>query len=576
MPWKKLPSCILLLLALAYPVQSKLSSQKDSFQEDLLISPLKDGKLLAHFQFTTLVDAGGLDEKDGRYAHYGLFPKSIGQIIDHHRVQELHLTFTQGRWQYEDWGYPVAQSAGTGVELWAWMKLDDSIESNWRSLTNTLSGLFCASLNFIDGTLTSQPELSFRPEGAKNSYNHDERMREGAEVRYGILPHENVCTENLTPWIKLLPCKSKAGIATLLNAHKLYDTNYHSMAIHIRPVCQDANCTSQSLELVQTVTSVLDPVRESGRRDWSFSSLFGREIQSACPVSDRSAVTVLLPSEQHEYQLTPSYDTIIERTAAQVERPIAVYNLSQHTEPLNLQMTWNEGEFSYPLQTSKPRVYAHKYMTGYGHERGGVTVNIFNNMNESQDISYFDSVPWFLKLYLHTLEVSVLGKDHIDQNDIVQDLYYQPAVDRSRPQVLEMKLRLPPDSVTAVSIEFDKVFLKYTEHRPDANRGFDVGPAVITTLLPAGDDNLASTVLELVTNRDTPTRQNIKVYTEILLASLPTPDFSMPYNVITLTCTVIALFFGSIFNLLIRGFSVTEDEVDEKKHENKDEISNSS
>lgn len=59
--------------------------------------------------------------------------------------------------------------------------------------------------------------------------------------------------------------------------------------------------------------------------------------------------------------------------------------------------------------------------------------------------------------------------------DIVQDLYYQPAIDRSRPQVLEMKLRLPPDSVTAVSIEFDKVFLKYTEHRPDANRGFDVG-----------------------------------------------------------------------------------------------------
>jgi phosphatidylinositol glycan class T len=41
----------------------------------------------------------------------------------------------------------------------------------------------------------------------------------------------------------------------------------------------------------------------------------------------------------------------------------------------------------------------------------------------------------------------------------------------------------------------------------------------------------------------------------------------MPYNVITLTCTVIALFFGSIFNLLIREFKVTEEEVDEKKDE---------
>lgn len=142
-------------------------------------------------------------------------------------MQELHLTFTQGRWQYENWGYPVAQSAGTGVELWAWMKADDrlgsnmskyfrrvfysysvySIELNWRSLTNTLSGLFCASLNFIDDTLTSQPELSFRPEGANNSYYHT--MQDLVELRYGNLPHENVCTENLTPWIKLLPCKSK-------------------------------------------------------------------------------------------------------------------------------------------------------------------------------------------------------------------------------------------------------------------------------------------------------------------------------------------------------------------------------
>jgi hypothetical protein len=30
-------------------------------------------------------------------------------------------------------------------------------------------------------------------------------------LRYGTLPRENVCTENLTPWLKLLPCRSQAG-----------------------------------------------------------------------------------------------------------------------------------------------------------------------------------------------------------------------------------------------------------------------------------------------------------------------------------------------------------------------------
>lgn len=53
---------------------------------------------------------------------YGLYPKAIGEILQSYKVHEMHLTFTQGRWNYEEWGYPPTLSAGTGVELWAWMK----------------------------------------------------------------------------------------------------------------------------------------------------------------------------------------------------------------------------------------------------------------------------------------------------------------------------------------------------------------------------------------------------------------------------------------------------------------------
>lgn len=42
------------------------------------------------------------------------------------------------------------------------------------------------------------------------------------------------------------------------------------------------------------------------------------------------------------------------------------------------------------------------------------------------------------------------------------------------------------------------------------------------------------------------------MHTESILVSLPTPDFSMPYNVICFVCTVIAIGFGSIFNLTTR------------------------
>jgi phosphatidylinositol glycan class T len=76
------------------------------------------------------------------------------------------------------------------------------VDDHWKSLTNTLSGLFCASLNFIDETITTEPRLSFRP-------TNEQVQQKDEQLRYGSLPHENVCTENLTPWIKLLPCKAK-------------------------------------------------------------------------------------------------------------------------------------------------------------------------------------------------------------------------------------------------------------------------------------------------------------------------------------------------------------------------------
>jgi hypothetical protein len=36
-------------------------------------------------------------------------------------------------------------------------------------------------------------------------------------------------------------------------------------------------------------------------------------------------------------------------------------------------------------------------------------------------------------------------------------------------------------------------------------------------------------------------------FADSVLLQCPTPDFSMPYNVITMTCTVLALFFGRSF-----------------------------
>ncbi|KAJ3044984.1 hypothetical protein HDV00_012404 [Rhizophlyctis rosea] len=178
-----------------------------------------------------------------------------------------------------------------------------------------------------------------------------------------------------------------------------------------------------------------------------------------------------------------------------------------------------------------------RYLTGYGQERGGLSIDLQNRNKTPLNITYLESLPWIIKPYIHTLKIESTNGNR--KSDIVKETMFQPAIDRVRPTVLELAMQLPPESVTTISIDFDMAFIRYTEHRPDAERGWDLGSGMVSLVSADG----------VTTER---------MYTETILIRLPTPDFSMPYNVITLTCTLMALFFGSMFNLLMREFHVVE------------------
>jgi len=46
----------------------------------------------------------------------------------------------------------------------------------------------------------------------------------------------------------------------------------------------------------------------------------------------------------------------------------------------------------------------------------------------------------------------------------------------------------------------------------------------------------------------------VQFRTETLIVTMPTPDFSMPYNVICLACTVVALAFGPLHNITTKRY----------------------
>jgi len=85
--------------------------------------------------------------------------------------------------------------------------VNSSVDENWSGLTQALAGQFCASLNFIDSKTTTSPKLSFRREGVASTKGMNSSL-----LRHAALPRELVCTENLTPWKKLLPCDSKVHV----------------------------------------------------------------------------------------------------------------------------------------------------------------------------------------------------------------------------------------------------------------------------------------------------------------------------------------------------------------------------
>lgn len=57
------------------------------------------------------------------------------------------------------------------------------------------------------------------------------------------MPEEAVCTENLTPWTKLLPGRDQSGFGLLLNPLTIYNSLFHSMGALAR-IRLPADCST--------------------------------------------------------------------------------------------------------------------------------------------------------------------------------------------------------------------------------------------------------------------------------------------------------------------------------------------
>jgi phosphatidylinositol glycan class T len=135
--------------------------------------------------------------------------------------------------------------------------------STWNSIANKLSGISCSSVNLLKPNvvwnITSQETIDSLNKGPYVD------ILNGAFIRQGSLPLETVCTENLTPFLKLLPCFNKvsytitvlikkAGLAQLIEPHKFQKSNYLSLVLDIVKKCHTKPCSEYLLEVKQVIT----------------------------------------------------------------------------------------------------------------------------------------------------------------------------------------------------------------------------------------------------------------------------------------------------------------------------------
>lgn len=221
-------------------------------------------------------------------------------------------------------------------------------------------------------------------------------------------------------------------------------------------------------------------------------------------------------------------------------------------EPVSLTTPWFDdwkaaaekasSKSSYKAQ--EDMVSAHRFVTGYGQVSGGFAVQLKNNHPTcGMRVTYHDVIPWFLRVYFHTFRAAAGGSEQKAQ-ELIQSFNFVPAELRGRPNQLRLEVFLPANTTLVFSLQMEKAFLRLSEHPPDANRGFDVASGVATFDLLSGAQEAA------VCGEDPDFSTTL--FTEPLLVPLPTPDFSMPYNVITMTSTVVAFFVGTMLNALLR------------------------
>lgn len=600
--------CIFAQILLLTCISAKLSTA--DFKENLVLKMLPKDYMLSSFNFKLKSDNIIASEKTlFDFKKHNGFSKTIEPLLSQHNVKNLYIKFTKGHWDSQKWGKLPNNgwtSGGSGVEIWAMMEASNKTEaiSNWNILMSELSGTFCSSVNFINSE-----KITFIND-IQSYYDVDlldqiPITNEDNEMFFlrGSLANEAVCTENLSPFLRILPTNGKTGLSSLINGNRLFDSYWNSMSIDINTKCTDeTECyydTDIDINFVVNIPQSLarnkrptpkpvpaeelqcDPSKKLtewecfpmlGKKGYSFflSDIFGTYINDYNRMNQDDVSTVSITGIDDEYWSTGIKLIPKDITDDEDIEKLGILGTKNHLYELKEQQKTDYDIYIGTVDNTKvildksetPPVYVTRSLTGDSQDKGVMRV-AFTNPSTEKDIiiRYFETLPWYIRLYVSSLKINVkefkktsLEKFSGNAEDLIIKTDISPSILRKAPLHMQHTLRIPKNSVVMMSFDFEKPLLNYEEYPPDSNHGFEVEAAVIVVIDEEFEEKATSE--EFAGNLQD---HNYVMRTSTLLLTLATPDFSMPYNVITITSTLMAFSFGLIFNLLTKRVVSVED-----------------
>lgn len=558
----------------------------DVFHEALHLQPLlltKSPQLfLGRFEFQVTALLSSSFQAD----QFDLFPKPIGKLLNSHSsIRAFEAVLTQGRWKRDEWGAAPREFRPPGAVLIAatsgssnTTRMDEATEAEaeeaWHFLTSTLTGSLCASFGGMDPKHQSAKSGS-APMDVPQSW-----VQPGLRLRVGSLPYEPVCTENLTPWLKLLPCGRHLGLATLMAPLAIAESPLISLSLAVT-----VHQSPARVELIASLDAVLELPKtqtgEAGLNAW----LPRDEVFKSCPAASLSRVLM--------WTSTRPDATFLERTGGTLVFSaggmgyVMAFPMQRFADPGSLNSDAArllvppppKEPTSAPWQTPQPddpntRLLGGDDLAvlrdilsqeGRSERTRGRYLLRFTNRGRQRMVRFWDHLSFFVRPLWHTLRatlqlpgkpaVELIGMDAM----LYLNLHFVPSDGGQAPTAVFLSVMLPQGATISVFLNVIKSFIQTNEFSYAAEKGFDIGSAAWVEI-ETEDSNLLVSTADWVHSlrpaselqEDGQARWRLR-FTEGLIVLVPMPDFSMVFNVIALSATAATFFFGSVFRLTATG-----------------------